>query len=314
MSKPLPLLLWHGLGDRFDNEGLQSVGDLAEQAWPGTQVQIISLGTDGDEDRKATFFGNVSEQIDHVCAGLFSNTSLADPSTGKIRADALGFSQGGQFLRGLLERCDNLSIRSLITFGSQHNGINEFSKCGQWDFLCKGALGLVKGNAWGHWVQGNVVPAQYYRRADPETGLGTAEYLEASHFLADINNEKILKNKVYSNRLASLESFVMYVFNNDTTVIPKESGWFAEVNETSGEVTPLQERALYKEDWLGLKKLDKKGGLVFRSHPGGHMRLEEDRLLEAFKEFYGPERSGSAVSTSRIQKVLNALRQIVIST
>jgi palmitoyl-protein thioesterase len=37
--------------------------------------------------------------------------------------DAMGFSQGGQFLRGFVERCNHPPVRNLITWGSQHNGI-----------------------------------------------------------------------------------------------------------------------------------------------------------------------------------------------
>ena len=82
----------------------------------------------------------------------------------------------------------------------------------------------------------------------------------------------------------------MYVFENDTTVLPRESGWFAEVNATSLEVTPLKERILYKEDWLGLKVLDLKGALSFRTVEGAkHMELNKEVLVEAFTDFFGAE-------------------------
>lgn len=322
-SEPLPLLIWHGLGDHFDADGLQSTGELAQSVHPGTRVHYIRLDESGDEDRKASFLGNVSAQLDAVCASLHNESSLwrAAPTTAAggtasktvLRADALGFSQGGQFLRGLAERCDGLALRSLVTFGSQHNGISDFSACGTWDLLCRGALGLIRGNAWGEWVQGNVVPAQYYRETDAATGLGSAEYLEASHFLADVNNERAVKNGTYVERIAALEAFVMYIFEDDTTVIPKESGWFAEVNATSGEVTPLRERRLYAEDWLGLRRLDDKGGLVFRSHPGGHMQLEEKVMREAFRDFFGPEREKAAEGSVMLGHAPGGLTQIIVN-
>jgi len=53
----------------------------------------------------------------------------------------------------------------------------------------------------------------------------------------------------------------------------------------------LRDREMYKEDWLGLKRLDEKGGLVFKSTPGGHMDLNEEILAEAFGEYFGPETS-----------------------
>ncbi|KAL1585517.1 hypothetical protein WHR41_05646 [Cladosporium halotolerans] len=300
-AKPLPLLIWHGLGDRSDASGLHTVGQLASQTHPGTLVHYISLPAsdplDGAADQRATFFGNVSAQIASVCASLSTNTTLLDPASNRIRADALGFSQGGQFLRGLAQRCPALQLRSLVTFGSQHAGISEFQRCGAWDLLCKAATALVGGNAWTDTVQGGVVPAQYYREVNETTGEGTEAYLAASHFLADVNAERGggRRNEEYAARLGALENFAMYVFAGDETVVPKESGWFAEVNGTSGEVTPLRERRVYKEDWIGLRELDRKGGLVFGSVEGEHMQLDKRDLERAFGKYFGPEREGRAV-------------------
>lgn len=296
-STPLPLLIWHGLGDTYDADGLRSTGDLAEKVHPGTYVYYIHTDENSNNDRSNTFFGNVTAQIAQVCADIHADPGLNWPDHGKgeLRVDAMGFSQGGQFLRGLLQRCEGLRVRSLVTFGSQHNGISQFQHCGAWDLVCKGATALVKGNAWTDYVQGKVVPAQYYRTVNATTHAPTDEYLRASGFLADVNNERAVKNEVYAQRMAALEKFVMYVFDEDTTVIPRDSGWFAEVNATSGETTPLRERALYQEDWLGLKKLDEKGGLVFRNASGGHMELGEEMLRKAFGDFFGPERKGSGV-------------------
>ncbi|KAK3721736.1 hypothetical protein LTR37_002901 [Vermiconidia calcicola] len=288
--QPLPLLIWHGLGDRFDADGLQSTGELAQEVNPGTYVYYIRTADDGNTDRTNTFFGNLTTQIDGVCDAIHNDTRLLDRVTNSLRVDALGFSQGGQFLRGLLERCDGLSIRSLVTFGSQHNGIAQFQTCGTFDLVCKGATALVKNNAWTDYVQNKVVPAQYYRTINETTGLGSDEYVAHSNFLSDVNNERETKNEAYSAKIASLEKFAMYVFEEDVTVVPKESGWFAEKNSTSGEVTPLRERKMYREDWLGLKKLDEEGGLVFRNASGAHMELDDEILTKAFKEFFGPEK------------------------
>lgn len=302
-SNLLPLLIWHGLGDKFDNEGLQSVGELAQKVYPGTQVRYIRLGETGDEDRTATFFGNVSEQIERVCRELTGEDggemTTEQTSAGKggrrketVRVNALGFSQGGQFLRGLIERCDALEVRNLVTFGSQHNGIAQFQVCGTWDLLCKGSTALIKGNAWTDYVQSRVVPAQYYRSLNASTGLASDAYLAHSAFLADVNNERPRKTAAYATRLARLRKFVMFVFDEDTTVIPKESGWFAEVNLTTPDapiVTPLRNRTIYQEDWIGLKALDERDGLVFRRAPGKHMQLDEVLLADTFREFFGPE-------------------------
>ncbi|PPJ58903.1 hypothetical protein CBER1_04442 [Cercospora berteroae] len=293
-QKPLPLLIWHGLGDQYDNDGLHTVGDLAKEVHPGTYVYYIRIDDDGSQDRQATFLGNLTEHISKVCTDIRNNKHLWNTQTNQsVKVDALGFSQGGQFLRGLIQRCEGLNVRSLVTYGSQHNGISSIKACGTWDFLCKGALALMKGNAYTPYVQSRVVPAQYYRTINETTGEPVEAYLEHSNFLADVNNERKegeKRNQGYGERLAKLEKFVMVLFEDDTTVIPKESGWFAEVNCTSGEVTLLRERRIYTEDWIGLKRLDEKKGLVFEMTKGDHMQLDDEVLGRTFERYFGPEK------------------------
>jgi palmitoyl-protein thioesterase len=78
----------------------------------------------------------------------------------------------------------------------------------------------------------------------------------------------------------------MYLFEDDETVVPKETGWFAEVNGT--DVTLLRDREIYREDWIGLKALDRKGALKFETTEGQHMRLTDKLLEKVFKDNYGP--------------------------
>ncbi|KAG0153565.1 hypothetical protein PDIDSM_2219 [Penicillium digitatum] len=256
----LPLVIWHGLGDDFEREGLVEVAKIAESTNPGTYVHLIRVANDGSGDRSATFFGNVTEQIALVCEQL-----AADPILSTAPAiNALGFSQGGQFLRGYIERCNNPPVHNLVTFGSQHNGISAFESC-----------------AIENWSR--VVPAQYFR--DPEE---LDVYLEHSNFLADINNERAVKNETYKKNLVSLNRFAMFMFEEDTVAIPKQSALFSEVNATSGEVTALRERPIYKEDWLGLKQLDEQGKLDFKTAPGQHMQLSEEILRKAFGQYFAP--------------------------
>lgn len=246
----------------------------------GTFVYYVHLADDAASDRSDSFFGNVTAQVEKVCADLAAHPILSTAPA----IDALGFSQGGQFLRAYVERCNFPPVRSLVTFGSQHNGISRFRDCGSSDWLCKAAMALLRGNTWSSFVQSRLVPAQYLR--DPSTQQSYDDYLAYSNFLADINNERPVKNMTYRENLAKLEQFVMYIFDEDTTVVPKETAWFEEVNGT--EVMPLRMRPMYTEDWLGLKKLDEKGALKFRVAPGEHMELTEAVLNETFREFYGP--------------------------
>lgn len=291
---PLPVVIWHGLGDAAGSEGIQAVGALAEALHPGTLVHTISLGADASADRSATFFGNVTAQLEAVCAELAAHPVLSTAPA----VDAIGFSQGGQFLRGYVERCNAPRVRTLVTFGSQHNGIVEFKACAPSDWLCRGAMALLRFNTWSGLVQGRLVPAQYFR--DP---ADLQPYLDNSNFLADINNERVLKNEAYRANIAALDNLVLYMFEDDTTVVPRQTSWFAEVNGT--DVTPLRERALYKEDWLGLRELDRKGGLKLRSITGEHMQIPGQVLNDTMTEFFGPYKKAKGGAGSESESGAN---------
>ncbi|PLB53403.1 alpha/beta-hydrolase [Aspergillus steynii IBT 23096] len=276
---PLPLVIWHGLGDDFQRDGMRSVAALADATNPGTYVHLIHLASSGAGDRQASFLGDVNAQVDQVCAQLHADNILRTAPG----INALGFSQGGQFLRAYIERCNDPPVHNLVTLGSQHNGIAEFQACGASDYLCRGGEALLRWGRWSKFVQERLVPAQYFR--DP-TELEA--YLEHSNFLADVNNERGVKNATYKENLARVNRFAMYLFEEDQMVHPKESAWFAEVNATSGEVTPLREREIYKQDWLGLRELDEKGALEFKTVPGPHMHLSEEVLTKLFTEYFAP--------------------------
>ena len=291
---PLPLVIWHGLGDDYTGEGLQAVGALAEAAHPGIFVYYVRLDSGATADRTATFYGNVTEQLAQVCAELAAHPILSTAPA----VDALGFSQGGQFLRGYVERCNAPPVRSLLTVGSQHNGIVDYRACGSADWLCRGAMALLHGQTWSSFVQSRLVPAQYFR--DP---ADLDSYLQHSNFLADINNERPdARNETYADNVARLANFVMHMFEDDTTVVPRQTSWFQEVERdgdgdgdsdggdqgVGSKVTPLRERPIYTEDWIGLRRLDEKGGLRFVSSPGNHMELSDDLLTDLFTTYLGP--------------------------
>lgn len=276
----LPLVIWHGLGDSYDATGLQETVDVVKSLYPNTYVKVIQLGDTGSADRQETFFGNVTEQLQRVCTDLAEDEILKSAPA----INALGFSQGGQFLRGYVERCNTPPVHNLVTFGGQHNGISEFESCSSaTDFACQAANALLKLGTWTPTVQSRLVPAQYYRDSDD-----LSSYLSYSNFLADINNERKHKNRHYADNIARLNRFVMYMFSDDTTVVPKESSWFGDYNKTSQKATPLELRPIYQEDWLGLRMLAEKGGIVYDLLQGEHMQFSQEALTTVVKSYFGP--------------------------
>ena len=189
---------------------------------------------------------------------------------GKLAADenlsegfnAVGFSQGGQFLRAYTEMYNNPRVYSLITMGGQHQGVYGIPDCLAPNVtLCEVVRDLLDLGAYIPIVQEVSVQAQYWH--DP---LNEELYRENNIFLPNINNDGTF-NQTYKDNMLSLENFVMVQFMNDTVVIPRESEWFGfYAPGQDSEILPLEDSPLYIEDWLGLQELDNTGRYAGQRH------------------------------------------------
>ncbi|KIZ02205.1 palmitoyl-protein thioesterase [Monoraphidium neglectum] len=266
-AKALPVVLWHGMGDSCCAAGgMGAVKQLIEDEL-GVFVHSIATGEGEYHDIWSSFMGNVNAQVEIVCGQLSKMPEL------KHGFNAIGFSQGGQFLRAVVERCAHTlpPIRTLVTVGGQHQGVMNTPGCTQdadgWSAkACAIMQTLLARGAYAPWVRENVVQAQYFK--DPSALLS---YVANNIFLADINNERAEKNPQYADNLASLDRLVLYRFDDDTTVVPRDSAWFSFFD--GKDTVAIQDQPIYKEDWIGLKRLDEKGGLIMESAPGEHMQF-----------------------------------------
>jgi len=273
-ATPRPLVLWHGLGDSHASPGMVEFASMIQDIHPGIFIHSVYIEKELDKDRQAGFYGNVNEQLDSVSQQLAAIPEL------KAGFDGIGFSQGGQFLRAYVERYNSPPIHNLLTFGSQHMGISDIPICRPLDLLCQAARRATKQAVYSPWAQANLVQAQYFR--DP-ANLDT--YLSANTFLTSINNEDPLyRNQTYADNFASLNTLVLILFTQDKTVVPKESSWFGSeviddefISEqrvlSSRSIIPMHLQPLYVEDWIGLRRLDEQGAVVFEICEGEHMRI-----------------------------------------
>lgn len=91
-------------------------------------------------------------------------------------------------------------------------GISNFPACKPGDLFCKLAEGALKGGIYTDYAQTNIITAQYFR--DPTKLERYEKYLDANKFLPDINNE-LVRNQTYKDRLMSLDSLVLLMFDKD---------------------------------------------------------------------------------------------------
>lgn len=281
---PLPIVLWHGMGDSADSPGMQRAADELAAA-TGAFVYLLSIAED---DRRASFFGRVDDQVAVACEQLREVPELA------AGFHAVGFSQGGQFLRAYAERCNDPPVKTLVTFGAQHMGVAALPGCPEDDpgFACSVARTIAARAVYSNYVQDRIVQAQYFK--DPAR---YQEYLDSVAFLPDINNERPIRNETYKKNFEKLEKLVLIMFEDDITVIPRESAWFGyfRVDEGDGSsvsiaaqpVIPMRSQPIYLEDWIGLRALDARDAIAFETCPGEHMRIPEDYLAEIAGKYLG---------------------------
>lgn len=73
------------------------------------------------------------------------------------------FSQGGQFLRAVAQRCPNPPMLNLISIGGQHQGVFGFPRCpGDNETICNYIRDLLHFGAYESFVQNHLVQAEYW--------------------------------------------------------------------------------------------------------------------------------------------------------
>lgn len=274
-QQPLPIVIWHGMGDNCCHDfSMGAIKKLLEAHLPGVHVHSLMIGQSPNEDTLNGFFMSVDHQIQIACDLIAQDSKL---SSGY---NALGFSQGSQFLRAVAQKCPQ-GMKKLITFGGQHQGIYGLPKCLGNHLICDYVRRMLNYGAYVHWIQNGLVQAQYWH--DP---LDDKEYRAKSQFIADINNDRDVKNQTYKDNLIKLEKFVMVKFDEDTVVVPRGTEWFEfyEIGQAQ-EMLKYNETRLYQEDWIGLKTLDEQGKLDFLVSPGDHLRFTDDFLFKIINKY-----------------------------
>jgi len=283
---PTPIVMWHGMGDSCCNPlSLGSFRQFLEKEIPEVYVLSLQIGKNMAEDTENGFFLNVNRQVSQVCEQLANDPKLKDGY------NSVGFSQGGQFLRGYVQRYNDPPVYNLITMGGQHQGVFGYPNCPALNVtMCEELRRLITYGAYEPEIQEHVVQAEYWQ--DP---FHQDEYVNRSVFLADINNQGAEKNQTYKQNLMSLNQFVMVMFTEDTMVQPKQSEWFEFYAPGQDRVVvPLNESQIYTEDWLGLQQMDQQGQLQFIPCPGNHLQFTQDW----FKQYIFPYIDSTINSTS----------------
>ncbi|TGZ75122.1 hypothetical protein CRM22_000559 [Opisthorchis felineus] len=283
-SETLPVIIWHGMGDHAKGGGIRQLGEVVQQMIPGTKVKCIATSQSDAEDIEDSYFKPIDVQITQVCNELLSDPVFRDG------VHMIGLSQGGLFVRALAQRCPFKTIGAVVSIGGPQMGVFGVPKCRDigpvhWCFVMDKLLSY---GAYSSFVQQHLVQAQYWH--DP---LKEETYREKCQFLPDINQERVsvnttgfaeisqLVNSTYRDNLLKVKHLVLVRFADDTVLKPKESEWFGYFDDMNlDKLHSLKETEMYKQDWLGLKRLDETGRLHFIEIKGDHLQFK----LSWFKE------------------------------
>merc|ERR1712154_27269 len=270
-ASSLPVVCWHGVNDNA--QSCNGPFNTIKQTIPDVYTLAIMIGDNLEQDELNSVLMKANTQIDKACEILQNDTNLARGY------NAIGISQGGLMFRGLLQRCPSPPVRNFITFGSPHQGVFGVPTCKSTTgsaFPCELVRRLLSEGAYIPWIQDLITPAQYWHNP-----LNHQEFLNGSHYLADINNERLEKSEEYKENLLMLENFVLAKWLQDQTIIPGASAQFGFYLDGQ-DILPqdLQSLPLYTEDWLGLRTLDQEGRLHFREMEGDHMDFNWDWFTE----------------------------------
>jgi len=276
----LPVVLWHGVADSCCGPTMLRRTAQIEAQHPGTYVDSIITGWNPFIGTRQSFFDNMNDQVERVCKKITNNPLLANGF------HAVGFSQGGLFLRALVQRCPGAKVRNLVSIGGQQQGIFGLPLCDMPGFIgkyCNKAAHLIATTgAYEAIVQNMVIAAQYWHDPNGDESL----YRSKSIFLADVNQENGI-NPLYRERMMNLTSLVLVTFEQDHFVIPRESQWFGYYTPgQSKEITNMTNSALYTEDRIGLKFLNEQNRIHFLSVDAGHLQMPagwfEDNIINKF--------------------------------
>lgn len=276
-KRTLPVVLVHGI--RSATEGMEVAAQWVRNALGGgVYVRAIEIGNGPGDSLHRT----MEWQLNRLAEQIQADNKLVDGF------NLIGYSQGSLLARAFVQRYDFPRVHVLVSWAGPQAG--QFG-VPQYEPLLKKMSHITSSMWYTSALQSSFSFSNYWR--DP-TRLQL--YQQQSSFLADINNEREVRNASYAARMARLEHFVLVKSSKDEVIHPQMSSWFGFYRDNSTtEVVPLRQTKLYTEDRIGLRSLDRAGRLHFAECACSHVDVPTDKCKvdvfdRATRHFLKPER------------------------
>ena len=266
-----PIAVFHGIVDSCTMKNTSTlVNDLQNDL--GVHVECIEIGNG--------FFDSVvkpiQSQVEEACEKIKSNPNFQD------KFNVLGISQGTLIGRYIIEKCDMKGkVVKYMSFDGPQMGIASIPKitCGSFcEWLCNITAPLA------YKLQDHIAPCGYYKyKYDQET------YRQTNTFLKMLNNENEIKDEEIYQRFSSLEKVKLIKSKEDSVITPRDSSWFEFYDRDGKEIVPLELSDFYIDDYIGLRKLNEEGKLIFIEFAEEHVLYNMDEYSQEIVEFFKDE-------------------------
>ena len=262
-----PVVIFHGINDRCTSgDNIDITSYLSSRL--STEVKCVEIG-DGN---LTSMLSPINSQGKEACEKI-----AADPMFAGKEISVLGVSQGGLIARYIVQKCEFGGIvKRYGTLSTPQMGVVgvKFPTCGT---ICMLIDWLLSDVAYFEIAQSIVAPSNYFKdRYNYDT------YLKYSSYLADINNERPVKNPSYKAKITSLEKMLLVVNEVDDVVDPPTSGWFDFYAVNSDTIVPRRESDFFKQDYLGIRELEESGRITFARFKGTHVKYTHEELENYF--------------------------------
>ena len=246
-----------------DEGGIPEIAQWLQQTYPGIYIQNYTI------NHWMSLLVDMNTQVDNLAKLIQADPNLKDGF------DVVAHSQGALVSRGYIERYNNPPVHNYVSLGGPQGGVFGVPDLNDWcpDDICPWLNTifsyLVEEGFTEPILQSLVTFAQYWK--DP---LHMPLFLNTSAFIADVNNERAVKNATYKQHVTSLNHMVLVMAEMDHIVVPKETEFFAFFADGSDSVIQnLTSTPTYQGDWIGLQTLDKTKRLSLHAVNCTHQNL-----------------------------------------
>ena len=170
----VPTAIFHGLGDACIYPGMHS---FTKEIGTGTGdfAKCVEVGNGS----LTSFMDNFEDQGEKGCANLLS----IDEFKNADEINVVGLSQGALIARYVVESCEGVKSRNLLSIGGPNMGVTDIPHCFS-GAACSVINKVARSLVYMKVVQDRLGPAGYFR--DP---ADMSKYLADSVFLRFLNNE-----------------------------------------------------------------------------------------------------------------------------